>query len=288
MKNLNLDFLSKYKNKVNKYLEEIFQENVFYPPLFNKAMKYTVFTEGKKIRAALVLSTVKLFSNYEIGLPFAASIELIHAYSLIHDDLPSMDNDDYRRGKPSNHKVFGEELAVLAGDGLGTFAYEIMVDKGLQVTSKENVLKIIKEISHASGPWGMVGGQAADILVAKKKIKVEDEKEMVNFIHTHKTQKLITICPIIGGILGNCNSDELHKLKTYGEKIGLAFQIIDDVLDVGEEENILTYPKVYGIENSKQIAKKLVEEGQEQLTIWGEKARELLDIADLIVERSRQ
>jgi len=286
LRNLNPDFLTEYKDKVNRYLEEIFQENPFYPPLFNEAMKYAVFTGGKRIRAALVLSTVKLFSNYEIGLPFAASIELIHTYSLIHDDLPSMDNDDYRRGKPSSHKVFGEELAILAGDGLGTFAYEIMVEKGLKVTSKENVLKIVREVSHASGPWGMVGGQAADILVAKKRIKVEDKREMVKFIHTHKTQKLIAVCPTIGGILGDCNSDELHHLKSYGEKIGLAFQIMDDVLDAGKEENTLTFPKVYGIENSKQIARKLVEEGKEQLTMWGEKARELSDIADLIIERS--
>jgi geranylgeranyl diphosphate synthase type II len=286
LKSLKFDFLEQYKNKVDEYLKSIFQEKVFFPPLFNEAIKYTVFTGGKKIRASIILSTLKIFSDYKIGLPFAASVELIHTYSLIHDDLPSMDNDDYRRGKLSNHKMFGEELAILAGDGLGTFAYEIMVDKGLKITTKDNVLKIIKEIAHAAGPEGMVSGQAADILVAKNKIKVEDKEKMLNFIHTHKTQKLIAICPRIGGILGGCSSNELQKLSIYGEKIGLAFQIIDDVLDVEEEENTLTYPKVYGIENSKHIAKKLIEEGKKELIIFGKRAGELLNIADLILNRS--
>lgn len=230
-------------------------------------------------------------------LPVACALELIHTYSLIHDDLPVMDNDDLRRGKPTNHKVFGEPIALLAGDGLLTEAFSLMTWPEVSARISPSILlKAIRLIARAAGYEGMVGGQAVDIQWEGK----EAEPAIVKFMHTHKTGALITAAVASGAILGGADESRLRSITSYGEKIGLAFQISDDILDIegdsktmgkrvgaDEEKGKMTYPAVLGLEPSKTIQSDLVQAAVQELREFDSRAEPLRQIARYIIERKR-
>ncbi len=287
--------LNLFKEMVDDFIEKLSKQKRF-PDIFREALFYTPKSGGKRIRAMLVLTAAEMFdADIQKAVHIAAAIELMHAYSLIHDDLPVMDNDDFRRGKPANHKVFGEDLALLAGDGLNTYTFSVIAESPLDEKRK---IEIIKWISNNAGIGGMVVGQVVDVLAARERLKKHSPKMLVNFIHKHKTAKLIQASVVSGAICGNPNKEELKRIEKYGLYAGVAFQIIDDYLDVvGDEKklgkkkvdeinNTLTYPKVYGLKNSYKTAQKLKDMAIDEIKdLNGSKP--LIDIAKLIVERDR-
>lgn len=266
-------------------------------PLF-KAMHYSLMAGGKRVRPILMLAGVEAVGGDPSDfMPFACAIECIHTYSLIHDDLPAMDDDDLRRGRPTCHKVFGEALAILAGDGLLTRAFELMTDHTLigNIPPK-SVIKAISIISKAAGASGMVGGQTADILLEGKDI----DPDTLFFIHSHKTGALIQASVEAGGLLGGGTETEVRRLREYGAALGLAFQIIDDILDVEGDRAIMgkpagsdakkkkaTYPAVIGIEEAKKKASILIDDAISSLLGFDERADPLRAIASYVVERDR-
>jgi geranylgeranyl diphosphate synthase type II len=269
------------------------------PPLIHEAIRYSLFAGGKRLRPILCLAAAEsVGGRREVVLPFAAAIELIHTYSLVHDDLPAMDNDTYRRGKLTNHKMFGESTAILAGDALLTAAFTLMAEKGVAGTiSHKKILSVILELGSAAGSTGMVGGQLVDIQSEGKKSINQDE---LHYIHTHKTGALIRASVRIGGILGGASSKKLTALTRYGEKIGLAFQIADDILDVEGEEKEMgksvgqdqakekwTYPRLIGLERAKKEAHVLVEEALGELNGFGPEADPLRGLALYMIERKK-
>ena len=241
------------------------EQNAYLTPLF-ESMRYSVFSGGKRLRPALILMVGEsLGLSKESMLPAACAMEMIHTYSLIHDDLPAMDNDDLRRGKPTNHKVFGEATAILAGDALLTMAFQAMTDLPLPARA---VIAMIRELAVASGATGMVGGQVADMLEEGKTV----EEERVNFIHQHKTGALIRAAVLLPAHAAQVDEETMQRLTSYGESIGLAFQIVDDILDVVGDTAILgktagvdaklqkaTYPALYGVEVSQQLVRQLTD-----------------------------
>ncbi|MBI5739305.1 MAG: polyprenyl synthetase family protein [Nitrospirae bacterium] len=262
------------------------------PRQLSKSMAYSLMAGGKRIRPILALASYEAAGGRSDGiLPVAASLELVHTYSLIHDDLPAMDNDDFRRNKPTNHKVFGEASAILAGDALLTDAFDIISRAN---ASPAKLLKVIRELAFAGGPEGMVGGQTADIIFEGKKAKKKD----IIYIHTHKTGALIRGAVRIGAIMAGSSPAKIEVLTTYGEKTGLAFQIIDDILDIiGTKEELgkatgadsakgkNTYPSSFGLKESERIAEQLVNESLEALKGFGKKADPLREIAKYILSR---
>ncbi len=283
------NYLKEQSEFINQQLEKFIPEGE--PELLFESIRYSLTAGGKRIRPILVLESAKSvgMKNIDDILDIAVATEFIHTYSLIHDDLPSMDNDDLRRGKPTNHKVFGEAIAILAGDGLLTYAFEL-ISKNKSVEPLK-LLKVINILSNGTGIYGMVGGQAADILAEEGRFKD------IEFIHLHKTAKFLESCCWIGGVLGNGDKHQQKALKDYGRYIGLAFQIQDDILDeignteklgktVGKdkESNKLTFPSIYGIEKSKEIAQEYLEKALKNIEILNSK--EILEhIARYIVER---
>jgi geranylgeranyl diphosphate synthase type II len=283
------EYLKEQSQFINEKLNDLIPTGE--PKILFDSIKYSLTAGGKRIRPILVLESAKAvgYENVNNILDIAIATEFIHTYSLIHDDLPSMDNDDLRRGKPTNHKIFGEAIAILAGDGLLTYAFEI-ISKNKNIEPSK-LLKVINVLSNGVGIYGMVGGQAADILAEEGNFKD------IEFIHLHKTAKFLESCCLIGGILGNADEEQQKALKDYGMYIGLAFQIQDDILDeignseklgksVGKdkEKNKLTFPSIYGLEKSKEIAQKYLNNALK--SIQNLKNREILEqIAKFIVER---
>lgn len=264
------------------------------PASLRDAMEYTLFSNGKRIRPILAITTCEVMGkSCDDILPFACAIEMIHSYSLIHDDLPSIDNDDVRRGKPTCHKVFGEATALLAGDGLLTEAFRVMSDNRYTERTNPRIIKqLIFEISSAAGAMGMVGGQVMDILSDGK----EGTKDILHYIHTHKTTALLRASVRIGAIFGGAKTRELKKLTKYGESIGLAFQIKDDLLDAeGDETKVgkrlkkdttkQTYVKHYGPIASKIKLEQLVENAVQAIQFLGEDSIILAEIARFIGSR---
>lgn len=263
-----------------------------YSKVLYESMSYSVDAGGKRLRPYLCLLSYELFRNdIDRVLPIAAALEMIHTYSLIHDDLPALDNDDLRRGRPTNHKVYGEAIAILAGDGLLTYAFELT---GRAVVQHKMSPEIIPILAMKAGPSGMVGGQTADM----QGDKAQKDSELLDYIHNHKTADLIEASILCGAIAGGANQEDLTRLKVYAVNIGLAFQIADDILDetstaeelgksVGKdlEQGKLTYPALYGIEASRQKANTLVNGAVEALSYYGSKASELVELARFIVER---
>ncbi|RUM49687.1 MAG: polyprenyl synthetase family protein [Hydrogenothermus sp.] len=273
----------------NKHLKN--QLKVGIPQKLFDAMHYSLNAGGKRIRPFLMFESAKICgkNNTDIFLDIAIAIEMIHTYSLIHDDLPSMDNDDLRRGKPTCHKVFGEAIAILAGDGLLTHAFEKISSVNLD---PEKIVKIINILAKNTGIYGMVAGQAGDILAEK-----EGSFQDIKFIHENKTTKFIQACCEIGAVLADANEEKRQALRTYGYNIGMAFQIWDDVLDViGDTEklgktvgkdinqNKLTYPSIYGLKQSKEIAKSHIEKAIESISIFKENET-LVELAKFIIQR---
>jgi len=279
------DYLKSYL--ASKKTNSCFPEKHLY-----KAMRYSLMAGGKRLRPILAIASYETVGGKSKNiLPVAASLELIHTYSLIHDDLPAMDNDDFRRSKPTNHRVFGEAIAILAGDALLTDAFGMVIRTPVR---PQILINVLKELTYACGHQGMVGGQAADIIFEDKKI---NERELL-YIHTHKTGVLIRASVRIGAIIAEAPPDILSSLTKYGEKIGLAYQITDDILDITGTKKELgkstgadalrgknTYPSVFGLEKSKSIAEGLIEESLEALEIFGKCAEPLREIAKYILRR---
>jgi geranylgeranyl diphosphate synthase type II len=264
-------------------------------------MKYSLNAGGKRLRPALLIMAYNVFDDQPVGnahpaVPYAAAIEMIHTYSLIHDDLPGMDNDDLRRGKPTNHKVYGEATAILAGDALLTKALEIFLDPNLAATIPyERRAKAGFALAKAVGADGMVGGQFADMLAQG----TSNSKALLKYIHDNKTAVFIAASLVCGAILAGADDAQVQIIADFGMECGLAFQIIDDILDVtataeelgkpaksDEKLDKLTYPKLYGIENARQEADTLIKRAVARLEIFGESAAPLSEMAEFIASRS--
>lgn len=287
-------YLKEKKDHIDKALEGILLTEGEFPKNLHKAMRYSVFAGGKRIRPILLIASAEAVGGrMEDVINAACAVELIHTYSLIHDDLPAMDNDDLRRGKPTSHKVFGEALAILAGDALLTLAFDILAKSYNNV---ENALTVIHGIAKASGSIGMVGGQAVDIESEGK----ECDLPLLEYIHIHKTGALILASIRAGAILAGAARKQIEALTRYGEAVGLAFQIADDILDVeGTKETIgktagsdakkkkITYPSVLGLNESKKRAIELTQIALDAIRDFDDMAEPLQKIAGYVVERRR-
>ena len=249
------------------YFDEILENKThLYAKKTIEAMKYTTCLGGKRLRGILCLEACRLFSNdYFLAIPASCALEMLHAQSLIHDDLPSMDNDDLRRGKPSNHKVFGEAFAILAGDALISLGAQIIADKTSKTIPSERILKAIREYLIAAGIYGIVGGQTADLEAEKSTLNLRDNEEYLNYIQTDKTGALFEASVAAGAYIGGADNEKIRILKEFAKSFGIAFQMADDILDVistskemgkttgkDEYENKLTYVRKYGLEGAKQ------------------------------------
>ncbi len=282
-----------FDKKIIEYLNQISSE---IPEILYKSMKYSLEAGGKRLRPILTYATCEaLDGNTFDAITVGCAIEFIHTYSLIHDDLPAMDDDDLRRGVPTNHKVFGEAIAILAGDALLSDAFYILSEKNFYKSiDNEKIVKIIKFLSKSIGSSGMVGGQVYDLIYEKKDVNEEDVKK----IHINKTAKLITASIYSGAVIATDEEWKIDKLKNFGEKIGLSFQIIDDILDLISDSETLgkdaksdlkkekaTFPKVFGLEKSKEIAVNLINEAKREIEFLKEKGEILRDIANYFIER---
>jgi geranylgeranyl diphosphate synthase, type II len=289
-------YLDERKTLVDKALKKFMPNPSGLASDVIRAMDYSLFAGGKRIRPILCIAGAEAVGgSADNVLPVACAIELIHTYSLIHDDLPVMDNDDFRRGKPTNHKVFGEAIALLAGDGLLTLAFNLMAGYGAEKKVEKNaLLRVIDLIASAAGYKGMVGGQVVDITYEGK----EPDPNVVEYIHRHKTAALIAASVTAGTILAGGNKDEEKSINRYGQQIGLAFQIADDILNIegdrgvmgkgtgsDKERGKITYPSVFGAAESKNIQKQLIENAIESLKRFDNKAEPLRDLARYIIQR---
>ncbi len=290
-------YLKEKRALVDAFLKKYFGSPVL-PAILSDPMTYSVFAGGKRIRPVLALASCEACGGTADEIvPFASALELIHTYSLIHDDLPAMDNDDLRRGKPTSHKVFGEGMAILAGDALLTEAFSLLSSHSHYATGIRSsaVLKVIREVAMAAGAHGMVAGQAEDIQAEG----VGQDSENLSFIHAHKTGALITVSVRMGAILANAGKKRIASLTRYGESIGLAFQIVDDILDIrgdsaalgkptgsDERKRKLTYPGLYGIDLSMRKAEGLARDAVHALADFSHEADPLREIARYIPRRT--
>ncbi|MGB9730488.1 MULTISPECIES: polyprenyl synthetase family protein [Calditerrivibrio] len=290
------NYIKFWAKKVDSWLDQNVISNSQYIDGLVDAMRYSLFAGGKRLRPALIYSSFGIFDGYfDKVTPFAAAVEMLHTYSLIHDDLPAMDDDDLRRGKPTNHVVYGEGVAILAGDALLTKAFEVMTSSSLNPdVEPAMMLEAANKLAIATGEKGMVGGQYADL-------KAEGgffDEGTVSFIHLNKTAALISYCCELGAILGYASDGERKDMSQFGKKIGLAFQIIDDILDLTcttEElgknaksdlkKEKATYPAIFGIEKSRKIADDLIFSAFGILDKYGEAAVPLRELASFVVER---
>jgi geranylgeranyl diphosphate synthase, type II len=289
------DYLKQRCQLVDQALERFLPDAGELPASLHGAMRYSVFAGGKRVRPVLMLAACEAVGGeLDSALPAACAMEMIHTYSLIHDDLPAMDDDDFRRGNPTNHKVYGEATAILAGDALLTEAF-ILLSACAQGGDPAARIRVIHEIANASGSHGMVGGQVVDM---ESEGKGEIDLATLSYIHTHKTGALIRASVRAGAILGGATEESLTALTRYGDAIGLAFQIADDILDVeGTTEELgkdagsdqargkATYPALVGLEASKARAHELVEMALDALACFDERAEPLRAIASYIVKR---
>jgi len=290
-------YLQEQRQKVEKALALILPEPEGPAADVVKAMKYSLFAGGKRLRPILCIAGAEALGvDGSHVMPVACALEMIHTYSLVHDDLPAMDNDDMRRGKPTNHKVFGEAEAILAGDGLLTEAFRVMAQIPLGKIRPEALLRVICLVAQASGYQGMVGGQVTDIQSERKTV----EPATVEFIHSHKTGALIAASVTSGAILGAASETQVSAINAYGRGIGLAFQISDDILDVeGDSEKMgkgvggdarkkkVTYPSVHGLGTSKRIQEQTIDQAIHSLEAFDSKADPLRAIATYIIERKK-
>lgn len=278
---------------VNKALDVYLPPEDAKPTILHRAMRYSVFAGGKRVRPALLLASVEACGgDPQKALPLACAVECIHTYSLIHDDLPAMDNDDFRRGRPTNHKVFGEGQAILAGDGLLTEAFAIAArwEAGKQYHHKD----VMAELAYQAGSLQMVGGQSEDLASEGKTITLVELK----YLHERKTSALLCLSTRLGGMSSDCSKKELDALSMFGYKVGLAFQIIDDILDVTQsseklgktagkdaKEQKATYPSLVGLEKSKVLAAELTKEAFSYLDFFNEKATAMKELATFLLRR---
>jgi len=290
-------YLAERKEAVDRALDRFLLPADAFPLSIHEAIRYSVFAGGKRLRPILVIAAAEVAGGaMEPVLPTACAFELIHTYSLIHDDLPAMDDDDLRRGRPTSHKVFGEAVAILAGDALFTLGMRLLAESFVQGDSNPALLpQLLAEVTDAAGTVGMIGGQVVDI---------ESEGRVVSpstleYIHTHKTGALIRAAVRAGALLSAASEEGLAALTTYGERLGLAFQIVDDILDLeGDQEAMgkavgsdqrkrkVTYPDFYGLETARKMATDLIREAKEALDLFGDKAMPLRTLADFILSRN--
>jgi len=283
--------------EIDQLLTEFLPSENGYPPVIHQAMRYSVLAGGKRLRPILVMAAAEAVGgNLRSVQPVAVALEFIHTYSLIHDDLPAMDNDDFRRGKPTCHKIFGEAAAILAGDALLTLAFEVLAKSASTCGSPPPsvVLQVIQEVAQAAGTLGMIGGQVVDLESEGQPIA----ETTLEYIHRHKTGALIRASVRAGALFSGANSDDLADLTEYAEDFGLAFQIADDILDVVGDERKLgkpigsdlrneksTFPSLYGLEQSRKIAQDSVTRAVARLVRFGGRARFLKELVEHVIER---
>ena len=287
------DFFQQDHATIEAGLQKLLPPDSTPPASVHTAMRYSVFAGGKRIRPILCYESAKLFAVDPAGaIPVGCALEFIHTYSLIHDDLPALDNDDLRRGKPTNHKVFGEAIAILAGDALLTLAFQTLANAAIEPNRR---VRVISEIASAAGTVnGMVGGQVADIEAEKKAA----DAAMLEYIHRSKTAALICGSIVAGAIAGGGGDEDVTRLRRFGEQIGWAFQVVDDILDVSESSVSLgktagkdqaqqkaTYPALYGLEKSRAIATELETKALRELDFYGERGTRLRQVAQFLVAR---
>ncbi|MGD1210862.1 MAG: polyprenyl synthetase family protein [Candidatus Acidiferrales bacterium] len=287
------DFFEADHAAIEAALDRILPPEDAQPPSIHRAMRYSVFAGGKRIRPVLCLEAARMFTeNLEGAIQAGCALEFIHTYSLIHDDLPALDNDDLRRGKPTNHKVFGEAIAILAGDGLLTLAFATLAGAPLEAARR---VRVIAEVSAAAGTVrGMVGGQVADVEAEGKPI----DAGTLEYIHRSKTAALIRGSIVAGAIAGGAADADIERLRQFGDTIGWAFQVVDDLLDVEESSAALgktagkdqaqkkaTYPALYGVEKSRAIATELETNALAELDCYGARAARLRQLAEFLVAR---
>lgn len=289
--------LKKYQEQVNNELEKYSGKKDVPEKILNNSMEYSLMAGGKRLRPILVIATYEIFGkNINKCIPYAVAIEMVHNFSLIHDDLPGIDNDDFRHGKPTNHKKFNEATAILAGDGLLNQAYIVISEDLIKSESEElkNKLKVFNEFSTAVDR--MIAGEYIDTEYEGKQIT----DEYLEYIHKNKTGALLKLCVRMGAILANANEKDLEKLTKYAEKIGLAFQIKDDILSEEGNEEILgkpvgndkelekcTYVSKYGLQGAKKILEEITKEAIEELKEYGDKAEFLRELAVYIKDRNK-
>jgi geranylgeranyl diphosphate synthase, type II len=288
-------YLEEKRRVVDCYLDRVVPADTAPPETLHQAMRYSLFAGGKRVRPILTVAAYESFHHSSQSvLPCAAALELVHTYSLIHDDLPAMDNDDYRRGRLTNHKVFGEAMAILAGDALLTMAFDLISRESMDGVDPGAQIRVVQELAIGAGDTGMVAGQVADLEAEGKDIDLAT----LESVHRRKTGKLITAAVRIGGILAGVSPASLKNLTAYAEDIGLAFQIADDVLNVvgsreelGKDANTdasrgkKTYPAFFGVEGSRKLAEERVASAIRHLEEFDPKADPLRDLARYITAR---
>jgi geranylgeranyl diphosphate synthase type II len=281
------------QKQVDSALDRLLPKASTRPKTIHEAMRYSIFAGGKRLRPVITLAAAEVIGGkIEAALPLACAVECIHTYSLIHDDLPAMDNDDFRRGKPTSHKVYGEGIAILAGDALLTIAFEMVA--GAKPSARYSSAALVKELAHASGSQALVAGQVADLEGEGKKLKLSD----LQYIHENKTAALITSSIRLGAMSANATPKQLAGLTEFGRSLGLAFQVIDDILDVTQTTEKLgksagkdiaaqkaTYPALLGLDKAKKEADRLTQRARAALKPFGKDAAPLSAIADYLLKR---
>ena len=290
--NLN-QYLDSVCGRVEAALDKLLPPETAAPPTIHKAMRYSVFAGGKRIRPVLCLAACEAVGGkLAAAMPLACAVECIHTYSLIHDDLPCMDDDDLRRGKPTNHKVFGEGIAVLAGDALLTEAFAMVARS--KPPKRYPMEMLVRDLALAAGSLRLIAGQVQDLEGEDRQLALDEVKRT----HLNKTAALITAAIRLGAMAGNARPSELKRLTRYGQDLGLAFQVIDDILDAtstkeimgksvraDEKNNKSTFPIVLGLDKSKQFAADLIADAHKQLSVFGKSAKPLRAIADFFLTR---
>jgi geranylgeranyl diphosphate synthase type II len=286
-------YLVSRQKLIDRALDRYLPKESIKPRTIHKAMRYSLFAGGKRLRPILCLAAAEACGG-RVGdaLPLACALECIHTYSLIHDDLPSMDNDDFRRGRPTCHKVFGDGMAVLAGDGLLTIAFEIV--SRARPTPRYNMSILVRETAVAAGSQKLIAGQVADLEAEGRKAN----RAQLRYIHENKTAAILTTSVRLGAMSANANTRQLHSITRFGRGLGLAFQIIDDILDVTQTSEMLgksagkdivakkaTYPAVIGLEKSRAEARRLTRQSHDALSMFGKKAESLHALANYLLER---
>ncbi len=286
-------YLARRRRSVDRALERFLPRENVAPATIHKAMRYSLFAGGKRLRPILCLAAAEACGGKSAAaLPLACAMECIHTYSLVHDDLPSMDDDDFRRGRATCHKVFGDGIAILAGDALLTFAFEIAART--KPTARYSIGHILHEIAVAAGSRKLIGGQVADLEAEGKRIS----REQLRYIHENKTAAMITSAVRLGAMSANANAKLLRAISRFGRALGLAFQVIDDILDVTQTSEKLgksagkdaaaqkaTYPAVIGLDASRAEARRLTASAQRALSIFGSEAEPLRQIANYLLAR---
>tara|TARA_B100000315_G_C14425053_1_gene517406 strand:- start:45 stop:935 length:891 start_codon:yes stop_codon:yes gene_type:complete len=291
------NYLEERQELIDRALDRYLKECSRQPRNLSKAMRYSVFSGGKRLRPILTMAVGELFgAKRRILIPFACAVEMVHAYSLVHDDLPVLDNDDFRRGKPTAHKLFGEGIALLTGDALLSEAFHLMtLPQVVRTLEPKLILGLIGELSHAAGISGLAGGQAADLEAEGREMNVAT----IEYIHVRKTGALILAAARSGARIGGAKAKAVTKISRYAEFLGLAFQIKDDLLDAedppcgereiavsAKEQRKATYPSVVGSASAKARAEELLQRCLKEIELFGKRAEPLREIAHYIIERN--